>query len=196
MSPSLIARGVAEDDRADRLLLEVEGHAHHPAGELEHLGRERAVEAVDLGDAVADLDDGADAARLDAGVERVDGGLDDAGDLVGANGHGWDLLEGARDELIPQPLEAAPDAPVDQAVADAHDEAAEQAGIDLGVELDAAAGDLFEARGQGPDLVRGQRRGAGGGGVGDALARVVEAAELGGDARRAPRSGRAGGAAG
>ena len=78
---------VAEDDRADRLLLEVEGHAHQPAGELEQLGRERAVQAVDLGDAVADLDDGADAARLDAGVERVDRGLDDAGDLVGTDGH-------------------------------------------------------------------------------------------------------------
>ena len=38
--------------------------------ELEQLGRERAVEAVDLGDAVADLDHGADAARLGGRVER------------------------------------------------------------------------------------------------------------------------------
>ena len=58
-----------------------------PAGELEQLGREGAVEPVDLGDAVADLDDRPDAARLDAGVERVDRGLDDAGDLVGTDGH-------------------------------------------------------------------------------------------------------------
>ena len=36
-----------------------------PVRELEHLGRQGAVEAVDLGDAVADLDDRADAARLD-----------------------------------------------------------------------------------------------------------------------------------
>ena len=107
-----------------------------------------------------------------------------------------DLLEGARDELVPQPLEAAPDAPVDQAVADADDEAAQQAGIDLDLELDAAAGELFEPLGQGPDLVLGQRRGAGGGGVGDALAGVVEPAELGGDAAAAARSGRAGAAAG
>src|SRR4029078_12795796 len=78
--------GVAQDDRADRLLLEVEGHAHHPAGELEHLGREGAVEAVDLRDAVTHLDDRADAARLDTRVERVDGGLDEAGDLVGYEG--------------------------------------------------------------------------------------------------------------
>ena len=78
---------VAEDDRADRLLLEVEGHAHQPAGEFEQLGRERAGQPVDLGDPVTDLDDGPDAAGLDTGVERVDRGLDDAGDLVGTNGH-------------------------------------------------------------------------------------------------------------
>ena len=146
MSPSLIARGVAEDDRADRLLLEVEGHAHHPAGELEQLGRQGAVEAVDLGDAVTDLDDGADAARLGARVELVDRGLDDAGDLVGTDGHGSDLLEGARDELVPQPLQATSDAPVDQAVADPHDQATQQAGIDLDIEVDATAGRLFEPR--------------------------------------------------
>ena len=145
VSPSLIARRVAEDDRADRLLLEVEGHAHHAAGELEQLRRERAGEPVDLGDAVADLDDGPDAAGLDAGVERVDRGLDDAGDLVGTDGHrSSDLLEGARNELVPQSLEAASDAPVDQAVADPHDEAAQQARVDLDVELDAAAGHLLQ----------------------------------------------------
>ena len=127
-----------------------------PSGNSSISDGERAVEAVDLGDAVADLDDRADAARLDAGVERVDGGLDDAGDLVGSDGHGADLLEGARDELVPQPLEATPDAPVDQAVADADDEPAEQAGIDLDVERDAAAGDLLQPRGQRPDLVLGE----------------------------------------
>ena len=79
--------GVAEDDRADRLLLEVEGHAHQPVGELEQLRRQRAGQAVDLGDPVADLDDGPDAAGLDARVEVVDRGLDDAGDLVGTDGH-------------------------------------------------------------------------------------------------------------
>ena len=76
-SPSLIWRVVAEDHRADRLFLEVEGHAHDAARELEQLRRERALQAVDLGDAVADLDDRADRARLDAGVELVDGRLDD-----------------------------------------------------------------------------------------------------------------------
>ena len=80
-------RRLAEDDRADRLLLEVEGDAHHPAGELEQLRREGVGEAIDLGDAVADLDDRPDAAGLDARVELVDRGLDDAGDLVGTDGH-------------------------------------------------------------------------------------------------------------
>ena len=65
-----------------------------------------------------------------------------------------DLLEGARNELVPQSLEAAPDASVDQAVADPDDQAAQQAGIDLDVELDATAGELFEPRGERPDLVR------------------------------------------
>ena len=78
---------VAEDDRADRLLLEVEGHAHQAVREFEQLGRERAGQPIDLGDPVTDLDDGPDAAGLDTGVERVDRGLDDAGDLVGTNGH-------------------------------------------------------------------------------------------------------------
>ena len=126
--------GVAEDDRADGLLLEVEGHAHDAARELEQLGREGALEPVDLGDAVADLDDRADVARLGLGVERVDRGLDDVDDLVGADGHrgllvslgGWRALAGARHEALAQPLEAAPDAGVVEGVADADGEPADQ----------------------------------------------------------------------
>ena len=59
-----------------------------------------------------------------------------------------------------------------------------QAGIGPKVELDAAAGQLFHPRGQGPDLVRAQGRGAGGCGEGDALTGVVETSELRGDARQ------------
>src|SRR3954470_22120047 len=93
-----------------------------------------------------------------------------------------DLLEGARNELVPQSLEAASDASVDQAVADPHDQAAQQAGIGPEVELDAAAGQLFHPRGDSPDLVRAQRRGACCCGKGDALTGVVETSELGSDA--------------
>jgi hypothetical protein len=44
----------AEDDDADIVAFEVEGHAAHAAGELDHLTGLDVVEAVDAGDAVAD----------------------------------------------------------------------------------------------------------------------------------------------
>src|SRR6478752_7541646 len=95
---------------------------------------------------------------------------------------GWDLLEGAsaRHELVPQAFEAASDAAVDQSVADTDDEAADEVGVDLEVELDAAAGELLQPRGDGTNLVLRQGRCAGGGGEDDALAGVVEPPELGG----------------
>src|SRR5439155_6906168 len=93
------------------------------------------------------------------------------------------LLQGARRELVPQPLQATPDAPVDESVPDAHDQPAEEAVIDIGLELDPAAGHLLEAGREGPDLEVGQRRGARRGGVGDPLPSVVEPDELGDDAR-------------
>ena len=70
--------------------------------------------------------------------------------------------------MIPEPLEAASDAPIDHSIADAHDEAAQQAGIDLDIERDAATGGPFESFGQGLDLVGGEFRGRRGRGVGDA----------------------------
>ena len=51
---------------------------------------------------------------------------------------------------FPQSLEATPDAPVDQAIADAHDEATEQTRIDLDVEGDATAGGTAPAARSGP----------------------------------------------
>src|SRR3989304_4406393 len=95
------------------------------------------------------------------------------------------LLEGARGEPAPQPLQAASDTPVDQAVAEPHDDAAEQARSDVRGQLDAAAGELLEAGRQGADLVRVERRRAGGGGVDDAVAQIVEA----GGGRRPPPAG-------
>src|SRR5690348_15113402 len=94
---------------------------------------------------------------------------------------GWDLLEGAlaRDELVPQALEPAPDAAVDHPITHADDEAAQQVGVDLQVEVDPTAGHLLESGGDRPDLVLGQRSGAGGGRERDALSCVVEPAELG-----------------
>src|SRR4029077_15523026 len=80
-------RGVAEDDGADRLLLEVQGEAEDVTGELQELRGERGIQTVDLGDPVPDLDDRSDAARLGRRVERVDRRLDDAGDLGGTDCH-------------------------------------------------------------------------------------------------------------
>src|SRR3954454_42533 len=92
------------------------------------------------------------------------------------------LLEGARDELVPQPLEATPDAPIDQAVADADDETAQQAGVDLHFERDPAARGLFKPRGELPDLVLGELGRRRSGGMRDPLAPVIEPPVLGGDA--------------
>jgi len=78
---------VAQDDGADRLLFQVEGHAVDAAGELEELRRQRALEAVHLRDAVTDLDHGADGAHLHACVELVDCRLDDRRDLVSLDSH-------------------------------------------------------------------------------------------------------------
>ncbi len=58
-----------------------------PPGNSRSSDDEGILEAVDLGDAVADLDDGADVARLRGRVEALDRGLDDADDLVGSDGH-------------------------------------------------------------------------------------------------------------
>src|SRR6266550_4854416 len=96
----------------------------------------------------------------------------------------WGLLQGARGELVPQPLEAAPDAPVDESIADPDDDPAEQAGVDAGLERDAAAGHLLQTGGDRPDLGIFQRDRARRGGVADVVAEVVEPAELRGDARQ------------
>ena len=70
--------GVAEDDDADRVLFEVEGEADGSVLELDHLVDGGIGQAVDAGDAVADLDHAADRARLEVAVERVEVLLDAA----------------------------------------------------------------------------------------------------------------------
>ena len=57
---------LAEEHGGDVVLLEVQREAGDAVVELEHLERDAALEAVDAGDAVADLDDGAD--LFDLGV--------------------------------------------------------------------------------------------------------------------------------
>src|SRR5258706_3756141 len=92
------------------------------------------------------------------------------------------LLQGARSELVPQPLEAAPDAPVEKAVTDSHDDAAQQGRVDGGLERDLPACQLLEAGGDRPDLVGSQGGGTRRGGVGQSIAFVIEPPEFDGDA--------------
>ena len=60
-----------------------------------------------------------------------------------------------------QPLEAAPDAPIDEAVAELHDDPAQEVRVDASGELDSAAGQLGEPGTEGIDSRRLERGGAG-----------------------------------
>ncbi len=86
-SPSRILLGLAEEDRAHRVLLEVEGEAHDAVGQLEELPGHAALEAVDAGDAVAHAQDGADLGHVDVGGEPPELLAEDPRDLVGPNLH-------------------------------------------------------------------------------------------------------------
>ncbi len=66
--PLADAQVVAQHDDPDRVLFEVEGQAEDVAGKLDHLAGHHAGQAVNLGDAVADLDDAADLPDIDAGL--------------------------------------------------------------------------------------------------------------------------------
>ena len=88
---------VSEDDDADVVLLEVEGHAAEAAGEDDHLPGLDVGEAVDAGDAVADGDDGSGLGVLGRGVLRrgaADLGLEVGRELEGLRGHGAGRLLG------------------------------------------------------------------------------------------------------
>ena len=75
---------LAEEGDADVVLLEVERDAGDAVLELEHLHRHAALEPVDAGDAVADLEDGADLGEVGLDVVGLDALLEDRGDLFGA----------------------------------------------------------------------------------------------------------------
>ena len=75
--PSLTPVDVAEERRADVVVLEVEHEAHQAAGELEQLAGHGALEAVDAGDAVADAEHGARLGREGGLLVVLDLLLDD-----------------------------------------------------------------------------------------------------------------------
>ena len=71
-SPSLILSHGAEERDADVVLLEVEREADDAVVELEHLERHAVLEPVDAGDAVAELEHGADLGEVRLDVELLD----------------------------------------------------------------------------------------------------------------------------
>ena len=73
---------VAEDDGADAVLVEVERHSQHATGELQQLLGHHRRQALDVGDTVAGVDDGADLLATGAGLEARDIARDGAFDVV------------------------------------------------------------------------------------------------------------------
>src|SRR5581483_6043790 len=137
---------LAEERGADVVLLEVEREPGDAMVEVEHLHRDRVLEAVHARDAVADLEDGADLGELRLDAVVLDPLLEDRGDLFGSQFHLVSSL-GSRDELLSKSVEAAADARVDPERACLEDDAADQVGVDLARGLDGAArgpGDLLD----------------------------------------------------
>ena len=75
---------LAEEGRADVVLLEVEREPDDAVLELEHLHRDSVLQTVDASDSVADLEHGADLGEVRLHVVVLDPLLEDRGDLVGA----------------------------------------------------------------------------------------------------------------
>ena len=75
---------LAEERSADVVLLEVEREADDAVLELEHLQRDGVLEPVDAGDAVADLEDGADLREVGLDVVLLDPLTQDRRDLFRA----------------------------------------------------------------------------------------------------------------
>src|SRR5215210_7181991 len=75
---------LAEERDADVVLLEVQRDAGNAVLELEQLEREAVLETVDAGDAVSDLEDGANLGEVGLHLELLDPLAEDRRDLFGA----------------------------------------------------------------------------------------------------------------
>ena len=85
---------LAEQHRADVVLLEVQRQPGDVVGQLEHLQRHAVVEPVDAGDAVGDREHGADLGEVGAlGLQALDPLAQDLGNLVRLDFHVVWLLE-------------------------------------------------------------------------------------------------------
>ena len=92
----LDVRRIAEDDGADRVLVEVEGEAEQAPVELEELVDHGVGQSRHAGDAITDLGDVADLLGLEGRREAVQALAEGGGDVVGSNrqvGHGRVLLK-------------------------------------------------------------------------------------------------------
>ena len=90
---------VAQDDGADAVLLEVQGKPEDAGLELEHLHGHGPAHAVDAGDAVAELDDGADLVHGDVPRIVADLFADPRRNLFKIDAHASPLLR----RLCPSP---------------------------------------------------------------------------------------------
>ena len=81
-------RIIAEDDDPDGILFQVEGQSEDVVGKLDHFPGHYAGESVDPRDAVADLQDAAHLANVDAGLVLLNLLPENGSDLVGFESHG------------------------------------------------------------------------------------------------------------
>ncbi len=79
---------VADDDGADGVLFEVQGKAHDPSRELQQFAHLTVGKTVHAGDAVADLEHGADVLDVGLALEFLKLLLEDRGDFFRSNSHG------------------------------------------------------------------------------------------------------------
>ena len=98
--------------------------------QVEHLHGQGVAQAVDAGDAVADLEDGADLLDFDLGLVVLDLASQDRGDLFGTKLHVLPPLTSAVLIAVVELLQAPTQAAVDQEVVDAQHEPAQDVGID------------------------------------------------------------------
>jgi len=87
--PLLDQGDLAQQHGADVVLLEVEGHAHHPVGQLEQLAVHDLVEAVEPADPVTDGDHRAHLGHVGLPVVVLDLGPDDLADFVDLDLHDY-----------------------------------------------------------------------------------------------------------
>src|SRR5262249_34506589 len=115
---------------------EVEDHAAHAARELDELAGHRLIEAVDARDAVADREHGARLGDVDLAPVLLDLALQDVGDFgrLDVERHRSTFSRELRAELRELGAQAA----VEDEVADAGDEAADQLRVDADFEIDRA----------------------------------------------------------